>query len=208
MREIFSWIIDPNKLTAVSTLIIATFTVVLAIVSWRQGRLIRETLDLSRDEFNSSHRPKLVVRQFEVDSITQGNPILVHFAMVNIGSTEALPELLGCGIGLWNVERQLFEPPGINTVQTKFVAPPIAGGQRVSWHVVSPFAVTPQQLGLIQSGSLLVQILGEITYKDRLNRQRRTGFRRAHDRHTNKFTPSPDPEEEYQDKKNYHGFLG
>jgi hypothetical protein len=199
MRGILNWIINPDNLTAASTFVIAIFTVVLAIVSQNQGRLIRKTLELSRDEFNSSHRPKLVVRQFQVDSITVGNPINVQFAMVNIGSTEAFPELLACGIGLWNVQSQFFEPPGINTDQTKIAVPPIAGGQRESWHMVSQFAVTPEQLELIQSGSLIVQILGEITYRDRLNRQRRTGFRRAHDRFTNKFGPSPDPEDEYQD---------
>jgi hypothetical protein len=185
--------------TALSTLAVAAFTFTL----WRstKGMLAatNNSINLARDEFISTNRPKLIVRQFQIDPITPGNPITIHFAMVNIGSTEARPQLLGCQITLWNAQRNYFEAPGINTTQGEINVPPIAGGQRVSWRMVSPFSVTQQQIGLIQSGSLLIQILGEITYKDGLSRQRRTGFRRSYHRLTDKFIPSSDPEEEYQD---------
>jgi len=185
--------------TALATLAVAAFTFTL----WRSTKGMLATtnnsINLARDEFISTHRPKLIVRQFQIDPVTPGNPITIHFAMVNIGSTEARPRLLGCQIALWNVQGNYFEAPGINATQDEINVPPIAGGQRVSWRMVSTFPVTPQQIGLIQSGSLLIQILGEITYKDGLNRQRRTGFRRSYDRLTDKFIPSPNSEEEYQD---------
>jgi hypothetical protein len=56
------WFRDPNILTAVSTVVIAVFTVVLAVVGFFQARLIRKSIDLARDEFNSSHRPRIIMR--------------------------------------------------------------------------------------------------------------------------------------------------
>jgi hypothetical protein len=98
------------------------------------------SINLARDEFISTNRPKLIVRQFQIDPVTPGNPITIHFAMVNIGNTEARPQLLGCQIALWNVQGNYFEAPGINPVQSEINVPPIAGGQRVSWRTVEASA--------------------------------------------------------------------
>jgi hypothetical protein len=49
---IVALISDPNKLTAVSTSIIAAFTVVLVGVSYSQSRLIRKSIELTKSRFH------------------------------------------------------------------------------------------------------------------------------------------------------------
>lgn len=52
-----------GAVTAFATVWIAVFTIVLAVVTGRQARLTRQAIDLNREEFISTHRPKLVVWQ-------------------------------------------------------------------------------------------------------------------------------------------------
>jgi hypothetical protein len=79
----WSWIRDPNNLTAISTLVIATFTIVLAWVSYCQARLIRKSIDLARTEFISTHRPRIVLRDIH---LIDGD---VLYMLVNVGDTKA-----------------------------------------------------------------------------------------------------------------------
>lgn len=59
--------IDENNgtLTALATIAIAGFTLTLWLATTEQGRLTRETLKLARDEFNASHRPKIIIHSIE-----------------------------------------------------------------------------------------------------------------------------------------------
>ena len=53
---LWNWIRDPDNLTAISTFVVAIFTVVLALVAYVQARLLRKSIDLARAEFLSTHR--------------------------------------------------------------------------------------------------------------------------------------------------------
>src|SRR5579871_1469929 len=79
---LLSWISDPSNLTAVSTAVIAVFTVVLAVVAGIQGWLISKQIKLARDEFISSHRPRIILRDVSRD----GQDIL--YMLVNDGGTK------------------------------------------------------------------------------------------------------------------------
>lgn len=66
-RFIGAWIDTwHDDLLAAATIVIALFTVILAIASDRQSRLTRESIDLARNEFNATHRPKIVVHAAEL----------------------------------------------------------------------------------------------------------------------------------------------
>jgi hypothetical protein len=145
-----------------------------------------------------SNPPRLIVRQFQVElPVVLGQPIKVSFAIINVGHTDALPNLLACEVALWN--GKYFEAPGLDPVQKKINLPPVRRGQRAHLHSQSRFDVTQQQLDDILKGALSIQVLGEITYRDELNTQRRTGFRRAYDCNADKFIPSTNVDEEYCD---------
>jgi hypothetical protein len=188
-----------DHILAFGTVLIAVFTFTL----WRSTKRLWEAnerqLKLAREEFMSTHRPKLIVRQFQVDPVCKDQPITVRYAIVNIGNTDAILKLIACEIGLWNVDH--FELPGIDTLQKEVAQnhPPIKGGQRVQIDTLSKFTVTEIQLNSILAGDFIISILGEITYADALGTRHRTGFRRVHDRKTDKFTPSPYQDEEYCD---------
>ncbi|MGA3304009.1 MAG: hypothetical protein ABSC72_12080 [Methylovirgula sp.] len=68
---VFLWIVSVadahnGLLTAIATIFVARFTIVLARVTGRQAQLTRESIDLARDEFNATHRPQIIVRGFQI----------------------------------------------------------------------------------------------------------------------------------------------
>lgn len=83
LNAICDWIFKPDNLTAISTFIIAIFTIVLVVVGYMQARLICKTIDLARQEFVASHRPRIKLRNVIYDS----NQII--YWLVNIGDTRA-----------------------------------------------------------------------------------------------------------------------
>jgi hypothetical protein len=87
---VMDWIRDPDNLTAVSTFVIAIFTIVLAVIGYVQARLIRKSIDLARAEFISSHRPRLILREVQrlLPTGAQRN-IELRYVVANIGSSEA-----------------------------------------------------------------------------------------------------------------------
>lgn len=94
----WNWIHDPNNLTAISTVVIAAFTVVLAWVGYCQARLIRKSIDLARTEFISTHRPIIRVRRvylsafaarFGADNISHDDEVEVEIVIANAGETNA-----------------------------------------------------------------------------------------------------------------------
>jgi hypothetical protein len=85
-----------GAVTAVATIFIAAFTIVLALVTGRQARLSRESIDLAREEFISTHRPKIIVYGLEFSGdLTEDKPVPVGFRYVNSGDTNA--EITGFG---------------------------------------------------------------------------------------------------------------
>ena len=101
---------DPNEELAAYTLWLTIFTGVLALVGMTQGWLIREQIKLARDEFNSTHRPRLRVRNiflggpqpFQSSAFSKGNLVSGQFYVANIGDMPAHIVESHCEF-LWNV---------------------------------------------------------------------------------------------------------
>src|SRR5208282_16065 len=68
-REAY-WI-NSNTFTAGATAVIALFTIVLVLVTNRQARLTRESIELANKEFNTTHRPRIRVRAISYPRIRQ-----------------------------------------------------------------------------------------------------------------------------------------
>jgi hypothetical protein len=79
-----AWLGETNNLTAASTVVIAVFTIVLALVGYTQARLIRRSIDLARTEYVSTHRPRIILRDVHLI----GEEIL--YMLVNVGDTPAI----------------------------------------------------------------------------------------------------------------------
>ncbi len=64
---IADWLEHHNgAVTAIATIFIAIFTIVLACVTRKQARLTKHITNLARAEFLSTHRPKIMVRRFRM----------------------------------------------------------------------------------------------------------------------------------------------
>ena len=87
-----SWAYDLNYwgalVTAIATGFIAWFTFSLRDVTAEQARLTQEIINLTRDEFNATHRPKIIAHTCEVAHDNEGT-IGAHFTIVNAGEATA-----------------------------------------------------------------------------------------------------------------------
>jgi hypothetical protein len=81
--------LSPEDWTAFATVAIALFTIALVFVTNRQARLTRESINLARDEFISTHSPKLIVRYIHLtDPIINTENVQnveIGFTVENIG---------------------------------------------------------------------------------------------------------------------------
>jgi hypothetical protein len=179
------------------TLAIAAFTYTLWRSHDKLWKATRETIELTRQAFFATHRPKLIVRQLQVDPVLPGHTIKVRCSLINVGSTEATVTFITFQVVLWNGTH--WEPPGIDPAVTPVNPRTIRSGQRISVLAESRFHVTNTQIAQIQQGPLVICAVGEITYTDALGVERRTGFRCNYDPSTDMFAASPNQDQEYQD---------
>jgi hypothetical protein len=110
LYAIIDWLRDPNILTAISTLIIALFTIVLAWVGYRQARLIRKSIDLARAEFISSHRLRCHLRPKMAHSPAEYNAarcLFVHGQIVYRNDLGTTYTTSFCRI--WNIAANRFK---------------------------------------------------------------------------------------------------
>jgi hypothetical protein len=65
-------------LTAIASFIIAAFTATLWIATRQQGNLTFESLKLAREEFISTHRPKIIVYGAPLCGLAGGDPDILR----------------------------------------------------------------------------------------------------------------------------------
>jgi hypothetical protein len=183
--------------TALATIAIAVFTYALKRATDRLWDANERQIRLAREEFISTNRPKLIVRQFILQPPVTNDALKIDFSIFNVGNTEATVRLFGAEVALWN--GRFWEAPGIDRNVRPFGPRVIRNGERVSVTIMSRFNLTATQLTAIQQGTFIICAVGEFTYSDALGTERRTGFRRNHDVTTDMFTTSTNPDQEYQD---------
>lgn len=176
LSTFWSWIRDPSNLTAISTLVIAAFTIVLAWASYWQARLIRKSIDLARTEFVSTHRPRIILRDIHVVDDD------VLYMLVNVGDTKAtiveswiLMEFLPDGsvlrplrsFGHDELGRIVFQPGEMKDLT--YTVPGVTGTQS------SDMMRVGIEVGLIRGQRYFT---GTVLYEDDLGVRRRSVFRR------------------------------
>lgn len=189
-----------DSLLVIFTAILAASTILLWISTNRLANETATSINLARNEFLSTHRPRLIIRQCEFkDRLEADKPIIVLCSIVNIGNTPAIPKRKICNVGLYNGTN--FEEHKIDTTQKDWFDAPISAGERQHLYYHSRFKITKQHLDKIMAGELFVCFLGELAYQDTTvaHVERRTGFYRTYNGATGKFEPSKDSDEEYCD---------
>jgi hypothetical protein len=170
-----------------ATLVIAAFTVVLAFVSNRQARLTSAAIEVARDEFNATHRPRIILREAIISPVLEGEPVVILFHLANIGETEGIivrstlgaeviPRqarlLLQGGVEMKNDLGEVRLGPGAAILLTFKGSPP-------KWEAARFEEKTYMSTsGPITYREATIHFFGELIYVDKIGTPRRTTFRR------------------------------
>jgi len=183
--------------TALATVAIAAFTLTLWLSSekmWNEARAQRsdnkiaadrqfentqDSIKLARDEFISSHRPQLILRE-AFSSMPEDGPISVQFVITNIGSSRAwivessMHLELWKTAGLWLVpetskQMNLVGKVAFEAGDSKYF---IHTSRNVEWNSDTRHSYVEDERGMY--------FVGKFIYLDERNIHRQTAFRRRY----------------------------
>lgn len=183
--------------TAAATVAIAGFTIILAIVGYTQAKLTRAALELARGDFISTHRPRIIVRIIQGPFRRRDDNQFVWINIVNIGPTTAIIRELG--FDLARRKGKLWCIPGADGAPKQIDPIKLISGERHTFEVSAKAAYTEAEIFADALDIEEICAFGAIRYGDENGIVRETGFFRIYDPKSEKFIPSKDPGEEYQD---------
>ena len=155
-------------------------TGVLGFFAFRQASDMKATIELNREEFLSTHRPKIRVKHFWVTGdVWGGERIIANLTCVNTGTTEAILQEIGIRFYVVANDRPIPFDRQITP------ALPLSGRRLqsgVNGEVEGiPFdmVISDEQNVQIQQGRSKLYCVGFISYQDGAERLRITGFCRV-----------------------------
>jgi hypothetical protein len=203
----------PEFATAVATVVIAAFTIVLAVGGSIQAWLTRQAISLAREEFISGQRPKIVIRQIVIwqstvqKTISDGEfvPFIAderfcgHLDLANIGATTATVEFF-CGIFHCR-ESPLPMVPPYNKLEIDRQDPLVIlkAGERRTLGGLYGTPLTMDIVFRISIGTARLYAMGWVRYTDDRKVARETRFCRLWDRFEHRFRSIDDPDYEYSE---------
>ena len=200
---IWSWVRDPNNLTAISTLVLAAFTIVLAWVGYCQARLIRKSIDLARDEFLSTHRPKIRIKHVWLlnEALHYNEALKVRVVCVNKGRTTAIISDYSVEFFVVKDHRSLPIDPKMAPINVNGFA--LQSGISLPLPDISYDLSEADEIGIRREGSKLY-CAGVVHYSDGIGRIRTTAFCRLYQLPDSlvgagRFVAVDNPDYEYQD---------
>ena len=191
-------------ITALATIIIAAFTVILWVTSYRQWSVSNRTLLLQ-------FRPKLIVRNVVVKRLVnemppkplfqQNMPVIGHFYISNIGGTPAMIIEVGCWVECSKrlPMRRPYEGKDANTVPYLKVLGPSESTPCDFDSVSDKGKVMDSNATMILGGDFgwALYVMGWVQYTDKSNARHRTAFCRKYDISKERFMPVDDSDYEH-----------
>lgn len=190
-----------GAITAIATVFVASFTAVLYRATNRQATLTRQSIDLARQEYVSTHRPRLSVRHI-VPTLKEGEPISVRCTVTNVGETKARLQSQKISVTVvlnrpFNVNEERL-PPEIKRSDIWLRMSDLAGGQSEIFLTERgtsfPYS-SSWKLNLMPGDNMYID--GEFLYAGDNNVARRIGFSRGYNHLSGRF--GVEDESEYQD---------
>jgi hypothetical protein len=196
-------------LLALFTGMLVVVTAVLIAVGISQSSQLKRAVDASKDEFSSTHRPKIRVKHVWLAAdVWHGEPIIINLVCVNTGTVDARLHEIG-------VRYEIVRDGAMLPVNPDIPAALRVGGQfrlrsglnhRFPNINVGRILTQAENVEIQNKGSRLFCI-GYISYLDADNRMRITGFCRVLEFPHNataradnaRFTIHKDPDYEYKD---------
>jgi hypothetical protein len=202
-----------TKWLFVATVILGIATSGLLVAAAFQAYLTRKSIDLARAEFISTHRPKLRIRRiiltgffdrFDAEMISHGDEVEAEITVVNVGGTPA--NIVDSRYRIYFYKDTIpleipYEdhPSRLQLTTEKRI---LAVGQLQTFEMTGKAILKDPGEGMrvmrqFASENWSMAIIGEITYRDDLSRNRVTGFLRVWKRE-GYFIPVEDPAYEYE----------
>lgn len=215
VEDIFTFVDTHNgAVTAIATIIIAAFTVILAFVTRRQALLTREVIKLSRNEFTATHRPKLKVRHVRLrESVAlptaffnHGEDIDGSIVVVNVGGTKA--KIVDSRYRIFFSQESVLpiSTPYDRDYQTLFeIGHSLDVGESRTAPIVDKVIMKPAPPGIdvelrqFERGRWKLYVMGWIRYQDEVGADRFMGFCRLRNNEDGRFRAVDDPDYEYED---------
>jgi len=185
--------------TWIATAVIGAYTIVLARVTGRQARLTRESIDLARAEFISSHRPRIIVYGLALfGAAAEGKdptePLRVSFRYVNSGDTPAKVKMIGTKLV------HLFKATMPSEIEFKIekIDPPVEiESGRHGFRLTADRFDQERFLFSSTADNYSLVCVGVIVYADDNDTDRQMGFCRRYDQASNRWLAMDDTEYEY-----------
>jgi hypothetical protein len=195
------WLTAFTGVLAIATIGLGAATIWLCLAGERQFKL-------ARDEFRSTHRPKIRVKHsYLVSDIWQDEPIIVNITFVNPGTAEAIPAEIGLRYFVVRKDRALPIEPSIPGIGAGVGQKLVVGKNWTIENVNANKTLTPQENADIQQGRSSLYAVGYVSYLDAAGQMRITGFCRVLTfppdqvafRINSRFRRFRDPDYEYDD---------
>lgn len=202
------WLVIWTMALFLATVGLILATAVLGFFAFRQSRDTREQIGLARDEFNSTHRPKIRVKHLWLSrNIWTGNPIELNLTCVNVGVSDAVLHQIGAQAVVVARGASLPANPTMHPIIDGHIGPIRSGLNHEFMNINLGLGLTPAQMAGIQRQSDDLYCLGYVSYSDSAGRTRITGFCRRleipvngpHTAETLRFRPFEDPDYDYED---------
>jgi hypothetical protein len=194
-----AWTIFGMRFKITDTLLTA-FTLFLVVIGAWQGHAIYRQIDLGREEFTATNRPKLVVRELLIlGAPTSGRPIKIRYVIANVGASRA--KIVESHIETQRITDDILRPlqpiEGDNTAVGDALLEP---GQLIFRECQSTLSWQDFINEIYGTdGSIKLYFRGFVVYTDWNGLKRRTAFCRQYDFGARRFRIIDDPDYEYAD---------
>jgi hypothetical protein len=196
-------------ITALATVAIGWFTFTLWRATTGTLKVALDSVQLAREEFLSTQRPKIKLKHFWLanDNIWNEKPVIVNFWVVNTGTSNAIGHLIGLRHFVIHKNESLPIDPTIPTL-TPIGGRPLIPGLNWQYHNIdTKIIITRAQADDIRQSKRDLYFIGYISYFDGAGRMRITGFCRKlqvperdwSDISKCRFYVEMDPDYEYED---------
>jgi hypothetical protein len=209
-----------KEIIALSTLAIALFTIILAVASALQYTVLNRSIALARDEFLSTHRPRMRLKAIWLASadgqtsdpeLRVQEPLIVRLDIVNFGNTSAFITRLNLAAIFVRADGQLPQRPPYNEIGAPNLEfrPPfeLIRGMTFTQAISDGHVLTIDELSEVYHGRRTLYFVGTIDYRDSNGHPMQTAFCRylrflfptplPQDR--GRFETDKNPHYEYQD---------
>lgn len=180
------------------------------IAADRQFEITQKSIDLARQEFVSTHRPRIILREAIIGSVLEGEPITVFFNLANVGETTG--EIMRSSVRVEIVARGFEHLMLHDSAEMKYDLGELTLGAG-SATIVKFAGETPKwnkeqfrersfetTSGPRMYRNAMVHFTGQFIYVDEFGIARRTAFRRELNPARQRFYRIPDePDLDYSD---------